>query len=293
MTAQHGDVATGPGWELRCGRWQDVLADVTECDALITDPPYSERTHAGALDATTLERGVSYCHLTDDDARAIVTHWSDRVGGWIVVHTDDVLHPVFRAAYIDLGRYAFPMLPVLQQQPRVTGDGPPSAGHLLAVSRPRERRFLSWGSLPGWYVTSRDGSIVRGGKPLDLMRAIVRDYTRPGDLVVDLYAGGGTTLLAAVMEGRRAIGAEMDPATFDKAVARLRKGFTAPLFHDEPQRMEQTGLVFPVEPEPEQDQEPDADAYEPETYDERCQWCGDANCEGGCPDNPRNLEACS
>ena len=74
------------------------------------------------------------------------------------------------------------------------------------------------------------------------MRAIVRDYSEPGDLVVDPCAGGGTTLLAAVMEGRRAIGAEMDPATFDKAVARLRKGYTAPLFSDAPTRMEQTGL---------------------------------------------------
>lgn len=74
------------------------------------------------------------------------------------------------------------------------------------------------------------------------MRAIIRDYTRPGDLVVDPCAGGGTTLLAAVMEGRRAIGAEMDPATFDKAVARLRKGFTTPLPGMEAPRMEQTGL---------------------------------------------------
>lgn len=32
----------------------------------------------------------------------------------------------------------------------------------------------------------------------------------------------GTTLLAAVIEGRRAIGAERDPATFAKDVARLR-----------------------------------------------------------------------
>ena len=234
-------VETGPGWELREGRWQDVLADIT-ADALVTDPPYSERTHAGALDATTLERGVSYCHWTEEDVRAFVASWSGRVGGWVVAHTDDVLHPVYRAAYEAHGRYAFPMLPVLQQQPRVCGDGPASAGHLLAVSRPRERRFLSWGSLPGWYVASRDGSLVRGGKPLDLMRAIIRDYTRPGDLVVDPCAGGGTTLLAAVMEGRRAIGAEMDCSTFDKAVARLRKGFTTPLPGMEAPRMEQTGL---------------------------------------------------
>ena len=58
------------------------------------------------------------------------------------------------------------------------------------------------------------------------MRAIVRDYSEPGDLVCDPCAGGGTTLLAAVIEGRRAIGAERDPDTFAKAVARLRRGYT-------------------------------------------------------------------
>jgi len=58
------------------------------------------------------------------------------------------------------------------------------------------------------------------------MRAIVRDYSRPGELVCDPCAGGGTTLLAAVLEGREAIGTELDPKTFELAVARLRKGYT-------------------------------------------------------------------
>ena len=192
------------------------------------------------------------------------------------------------AALSDRGRYVFAPLPcvISGMTVRLGGDGPSSESVSLVVARPRTAEAAKWGTLPGFYKGPAEKCIVVGGKPLWLMRAIIRDYTRPGDLVVDPCAGGGTTLLAAVMEGRRAIGAEMDPATFDKAVARLRKGFTTPLFHDEPQRMEQTGLVFPVEPEPEQDQEPDADAYEPETYDERCQWCGDAFCEGGCPDNP-------
>lgn len=219
-----------------------MLADV-QCDALISDPPYSDRTHAGALDATTLERGVSYPHLTHDDVREFVTQWSDRVCGWIVAHTDDQLHHVFHAAYTDAGRYAFPVLPVLQQQPRVCGDGPASFGHLLAVSRPRKKHFLSWGSLPGWYVASRDGSNVRGGKPLSLMRAIVRDYSRPGDLICDPCAGGGTTLLAAVMEGRRAIGAEMDPKHFEIARKRLESAvITPPLFVDGP-KMKQGALL--------------------------------------------------
>ena len=92
MTAQHGDVATGPGWELRCGRWQEALAHVTECDALITDPPYSERTH-GAYDATKRahegdgrdgaeRRALDYDALTSDDLIEMVAHWSPRAAGW-------------------------------------------------------------------------------------------------------------------------------------------------------------------------------------------------------------------
>jgi len=62
------------------------------------------------------------------------------------------------------------------------------------------------------------------------MRAIVRDYSRPGDLVCDPCAGAATTLLAAAMEGRRAVGSEMDPATLEKAQTRIARGFTPTLF---------------------------------------------------------------
>ncbi len=58
------------------------------------------------------------------------------------------------------------------------------------------------------------------------MQAIVRDYTRPGDLVVDPFAGGGTTALACAIEGRRCITSEMDEITFAKAKARLQRGYT-------------------------------------------------------------------
>ena len=62
------------------------------------------------------------------------------------------------------------------------------------------------------------------------MRALVRDYTRPGDLVCDPCAGGATTLLAAAIEGRRAIGAELDPSTHAKAMRRIARGYTPDLF---------------------------------------------------------------
>lgn len=49
------------------------------------------------------------------------------------------------------------------------------------------------------------------GKPAWLMRALVRDYSVQADLVCDPLAGWGSTLRAALDEGRRAIGSEIDP----------------------------------------------------------------------------------
>jgi len=42
--------------------------------------------------------------------------------------------------------------------------------------------------------------MIIGGKPMWLMRALVRDYSRPGNLVCDPCAGGATTLIAAAIE---------------------------------------------------------------------------------------------
>lgn len=50
----------------------------------------------------------------------------------------------------------------------------------------------------------------RHQSPLPVMQAFVRACSRPGDLVVDPFAGGGTVLRAAALSGRRAVGYEID-----------------------------------------------------------------------------------
>jgi site-specific DNA-methyltransferase (adenine-specific) len=259
---QQGDVATGPGWELRCGKWQDVLADV-EADALITDAPYSDRTHGGQRHGRRPEmcngeyvsaRGLDYGHLTPADVSEIVESWSTRTHGWIVSLTDSELYPAWRDALRAHKRTVFAPLPCVQvgMNVRLAGDGPSSWTCWGVVGRTVAQH--KWGTLPGAYwgnpfdagqnsATASRRSGVVGSKPLWLMRALIRDYTRPGDLVCDPFAGGGTTLLAAVMEGRRAIGAEMMPAHFDIARKRLERGFTPPLqFGETRPAAEQTAL---------------------------------------------------
>jgi site-specific DNA-methyltransferase (adenine-specific) len=62
-------------------------------------------------------------------------------------------------------------------------------------------------------------------KPVDLMRTIV-GWT--AGTVVDPFMGSGTTGVAAVMEGRRFIGIEMDPAHFETAYNRISEALDTP-----------------------------------------------------------------
>lgn len=220
--------------DLRFGDWRDVLSIVSQVDAVITDPPYGARTHDGSSEriASMGRAELDYEAWTPDDVREFVASWAPRCTGWFAAMTSDDLIPVWRAAYAEAGRYDFAPVPVLQHRPRLSGDGPGSCAVYLMVSRPREARFMSWGSLPGWYTDTVDRGGVIGGKPLRLMRALVRDYTHRGDMVCDPCAGGATTLLAATELDRRAIGAEIDIGTFRKAQRRIAAGFTPDMFPD-------------------------------------------------------------
>lgn len=227
--------------DLRLGRYQDTLTDVS-CDLLCVDAPYSARTHAGhdsgvrndgahdpALGHRKQTRAIPYAGWAPADVLDCVDFFAPRTRGWIVTLTDHVLAPVWAEAMARHGRYVFAPLAWMAPGSRVrlTGDGPALWTCQIVVSRPRTgtdrngRKFSKWGSLPGGYVYTQERGIVVGNKPLALMKAIVSDYSRPGDLVCDPCAGGGTTLLAARKLGRGAVGAEMDPDTHRTASARL------------------------------------------------------------------------
>ena len=48
----------------------------------------------------------------------------------------------------------------------------------------------------------------------------IKDVTRQSDLVLDIFLGSGTTLVAAERAGRRFRGVEIDPAYVDVAMDR-------------------------------------------------------------------------
>jgi site-specific DNA-methyltransferase (adenine-specific) len=61
-------------------------------------------------------------------------------------------------------------------------------------------------------------------KPLALMQWLIRLVTPPGGILLEPFAGSGTTLLAAKAEGRRAVGIEISEEYCEIAANRLREG---------------------------------------------------------------------
>lgn len=53
------------------------------------------------------------------------------------------------------------------------------------------------------------------------MRYLVETYTNPGDVILDCYAGSGTTRVACKQTGRHYIGIEKEQRYADTAKTRL------------------------------------------------------------------------
>ena len=97
----------------------------------------------------------------------------------------------------------------------------------------RKRRTVTDGrtkpnDTPRQRGTTQRANVHPTVKPIDLMRWLVRLVTPPGGIVLDPFAGSGTTLVAAQAEQMRAIGIELDAEHC--SIARDRIAGDAPLF---------------------------------------------------------------
>jgi site-specific DNA-methyltransferase (adenine-specific) len=113
--------------------------------------------------------------------------------------------------------------------PQFTGDRPSSGFEAITLVHPKGRKRWNGGGKAGSYefpiVANRLGA--RGArvhptqKPVELMLALVEDFSDPGEIVGDWYCGSGTTGVAALRLGRRFIGIERDSAHAETARQRL------------------------------------------------------------------------
>ena len=219
--------------ELYLGDCRDVLPTIGAVDHIITDPPYSARTHASHDARADTDRRcdgadvmpLGYPSISPSDALELAELLHAKCGGWIAWITDANLAHIIGDKMESLGRTRFLPLPYFHagRSVRLAGDGPSSWTDWIVVSRTKAQS--KWGTLRGGYVAGAgwDDKERMGGKPTRLMRLMVCDYSRPSELVCDPFMGAGTTGVAAMIEGRRFVGVEIDPAAFDIACRRIEQ----------------------------------------------------------------------
>lgn len=84
---------------------------------------------------------------------------------------------------------------------------------------PRDSSVLS-----NFWITPGDFKLHPAQKPVDLMQYLIDKLTDIGGEVVDPCMGSGTTLVAAKLEGRKAIGIEIEERYCEIAANRLAQG---------------------------------------------------------------------
>ena len=82
-----------------------------------------------------------------------------------------------------------------------------------------------WAYSPGYMKSAKEDYIFEHPAifPESLAVDHIRSWSNPGDLVLDPFAGSGTTLWAAKQHGRRAIGIEIEEKYCEIAARRLRQ----------------------------------------------------------------------
>ncbi len=217
-------------------------------DAIITDPPYASggRTQAEKNKPTTIKyssMGAGAPPAFEGDAKD-QRSWTRWAAEWLSDARKVCKEGAPVCVFIDWRQY-----------PALT-DALQWAGWIwrgVAVwdkgnSRPQKGRFrqqseyIVWGSngpmsvnrpvpcLPGVFKHGNPQQRIHlTEKPLELMREVVR-IAEPGSLILDPFAGAGTTVLAALLEGYRAMGIEVSEQyaglAHERIKAHLQKGET-------------------------------------------------------------------
>ena len=245
---------TGDIWQLGehrigCGDGRDVaflqkiIGDVQAIDAAFLDPPYNVKIngHANAK-GRHREFEMASGEMTTSAFR---TFLADTLGACAAVSRDGAVHFVcmdwrHMADVEAIGTEVYgSLLNICVWNKSNAGMGSlyrskhemvfvykvGSAAHVNAVELGRHGRYRTnvWdypsvNSLQG--SRREDLDMHPTVKPVALVADALCDVTRRGDLVLDIFLGSGTSLIAAERVGRRFCGLDIDPAYVDVAIDR-------------------------------------------------------------------------
>lgn len=225
-------------WTVRLGDCLDPVTGLASLpdksvDHVISDPPYEAEAHtlqrrtkedrgegrqAGGGDRRiVVEAPLDFAPITAETRARVAVEAARVARRWVILFCQAEAVAAWREAVEAAGlRYKRACVWVKPDaQPQLTGDRPGMGYESIVVAHAPGRSRWNGGGRVGVYVENKNRSdLQRTGhptqKPVALMEALVRDFTDEGDLVLDPFAGSGTTGVACRRLGRRFLGYEKD-----------------------------------------------------------------------------------
>lgn len=213
------------------------MLETQSVDLVLTDPPYAEETHVGAR--TTARQKIDYHKKTPrslltfdsftlEDQRNAFDAIARLARAWVVSFMDwrhiaeFEKQPPRGLRFVRFGIWVKP-----NGAPQFTGDRPAMGWEGVAIMH-RDGGKMHWnggGHHAVWTCNKEHQGAYPGDhptvKPLALVSELMGLFSNEGDTILDPFAGSGTTLVAARMLGRRAIGIEINEDYCHIAIKRL------------------------------------------------------------------------
>lgn len=206
----------------------------------ISDLPYSQHVHESAVScgprgATSRDFGFGHLStpLLEKAAEAAAN-----VKRWTLLYSDVESSHVMRAAAASAGAAYIRTIPwVRWSMPQLSGDRPAQGFEHLVIFHGTNKGAKHWngpGNLtdlahdaaeleapPLGHLCLRGNGKHKTEKPLDQMLDLVSWFTDPGEIVLDLTSGSGTTAAACELLGRNCMALELDEAWAKAGAARI------------------------------------------------------------------------
>lgn len=228
--------------------WLKTLPDAS-VDLICTDPAYDELTRhrkvgtttrltggKGAKGSESVEDGFFqtvpdsyYWPLCEQFRRVLKPHGAlVHFGGWYT--TGHVLVPALKFAGFPArgkGTETYQRLACWDKMTLGMGWGLRRGAEWVLIQHVG-RHKRKWKDNPDYDRSMCDvlrEKAIRNGypteKPVDVMRALIRQFSHPGDLVIDPFLGSGSVAVAARAEHRNFAGCDIDQGAVEHALARL------------------------------------------------------------------------
>lgn len=201
-----------------CTKALPMLHDHT-VDFVLTDPPYVKDYRSRDGRAVRNESNFAWLKPAFAEMYRVLKRDAFCVCFYGWAHAEKFTAAFYAAGFRIVGHMAFP-------KPYVSGKRflayRHESAYLLAKGNPRQPSgaiadVIPWNDFP-------KNELHPTEKPLSILTPLIEAFSQPGQLVVDPFAGSGSSLMAAKTLGRDYIGIELDAKYH--AIARRRLGHT-------------------------------------------------------------------